>query len=241
MHYENFWKGLKLRDHTFWFTWKIIQNYLDVGHQYLEIGPGKFPKIPTEGNTFLDESESAIAAIIAQGGQGVVGDVQETFSFSKETFDGVCAFEVLEHLPNHEKTFQEIARVLKPGGRFVFSVPLRMRYWSIWDEWAGHCRRYEPQDLDQLLQRYDFVPQDVFVLRSIYTNILLNARPVLWAAYGVRKFLQGLSPSVFSISHNFYMTAAGFLSHRLASFRRVNELGEVPESEAHVLVVCKKQ
>lgn len=46
--------------------------------------------------------------------------------FAANTFDVVVCSEVLEHLPNYERTLDEIARVLKPRGRFALSVP---RYW----------------------------------------------------------------------------------------------------------------
>ncbi|MGB1287046.1 MAG: class I SAM-dependent methyltransferase [Aggregatilineales bacterium] len=37
--------------------------------------------------------------------------------------DVIISAWVLEHLPNPEKTFSEIARVLKPGGMFIFIAP----------------------------------------------------------------------------------------------------------------------
>jgi SAM-dependent methyltransferase len=43
--------------------------------------------------------------------------------FANESFDIVTANMVVEHLPNPGAQFREIARVLKPGGRFVFHTP----------------------------------------------------------------------------------------------------------------------
>jgi GT2 family glycosyltransferase/glycosyltransferase involved in cell wall biosynthesis/SAM-dependent methyltransferase len=44
-------------------------------------------------------------------------------TFSDESFDVVISQDVLEHVPNPERAFSEIARVLKPGGSHVFTVP----------------------------------------------------------------------------------------------------------------------
>ena len=45
--------------------------------------------------------------------------------YADETFDLVCASWVLEHLPDPARAFVEVARVLVPGGRFVFLTPNR--------------------------------------------------------------------------------------------------------------------
>jgi SAM-dependent methyltransferase len=44
-------------------------------------------------------------------------------SFDNESFDILVSLDVLEHIPNHEKAFRECSRVLKPGGRMMWSVP----------------------------------------------------------------------------------------------------------------------
>ena len=43
--------------------------------------------------------------------------------FASQTFSAVGCFAVLEHLPNPEKLLEEMARVLKPGGKIVVGCP----------------------------------------------------------------------------------------------------------------------
>lgn len=47
-------------------------------------------------------------------------------SFADESFDFVLSFDVFEHIPEYHKALQECFRVLKPGGRLLFTVPFRM-------------------------------------------------------------------------------------------------------------------
>jgi len=50
-------------------------------------------------------------------------DVQE-LRLADASFDLVTSTEVFEHVPDDAKGFREICRVLRPGGRFIFTVPL---------------------------------------------------------------------------------------------------------------------
>lgn len=50
-------------------------------------------------------------------------DVQR-LTYPDASFDLCTSTEVFEHVPDDEKGFREIRRVLKPGGRFIFTVPL---------------------------------------------------------------------------------------------------------------------
>jgi SAM-dependent methyltransferase len=45
-------------------------------------------------------------------------------TYRDASFDLCTSTEVFEHVPDDEKGFREIRRVLKPGGRFIFTVPL---------------------------------------------------------------------------------------------------------------------
>jgi SAM-dependent methyltransferase len=47
----------------------------------------------------------------------------ESLPYADAAFDLVCCSWVLEHLPEPARTFNEVARVLAPGGHFVFLTP----------------------------------------------------------------------------------------------------------------------
>ncbi len=59
--------------------------------------------------------------------EGLVG-VGEEIPYPDESFDVVLADNVLEHLDNPVQVFQEVARVLKPGGRFFTKTPNKRHY-----------------------------------------------------------------------------------------------------------------
>jgi len=50
-------------------------------------------------------------------------DVQH-LTFAAASFDVCTSTEVFEHVPDDARGFAELHRVLRPGGRLVFSVPL---------------------------------------------------------------------------------------------------------------------
>lgn len=56
------------------------------------------------------------------------GDVQcqdvQALTYRNASFDLCTSTEVFEHVPDDRAGFREIRRVLRPGGRFVFTVPL---------------------------------------------------------------------------------------------------------------------
>ena len=55
--------------------------------------------------------------------QGIRHEDLTALSFASETFDAVISLEVCEHIPDFRRAFAECARVLKPGGKFLLSVP----------------------------------------------------------------------------------------------------------------------
>jgi SAM-dependent methyltransferase len=59
----------------------------------------------------------------AAPGVDVLGDVTRMTDIADDTFDVVLCLEVLEHLSTPAAAASEIARVLRPGGTAIISVP----------------------------------------------------------------------------------------------------------------------
>ncbi|MGD9030442.1 MAG: class I SAM-dependent methyltransferase [Anaerolineae bacterium] len=56
-------------------------------------------------------------------GMALLCGLAEVLSFADDSFDLVCCSWVLEHLAQPQRAFAEVARVLVPGGRFIFLTP----------------------------------------------------------------------------------------------------------------------
>ncbi len=82
--------------------------------------------------------------------------VGTSLPLARHCFDAVVASDVLEHIADDRLAVAEIARVLVPGGVFVFSVPAHPWLWSTHDEALWHQRRYRRAELERLLREGGF-------------------------------------------------------------------------------------
>jgi len=73
--------------------------------------------------------------------------------WADSSFDGVICMDVLEHIDDDDLALHEILRVLKPGGRFLISVPAYMSLWSNHDAAVGHLRRYSKASIKELFRK----------------------------------------------------------------------------------------
>ena len=75
------------------------------------------------------------------------GDVRnenlEDLTYSDNTFDLLITSDVMEHVYDPDKAFNEIHRVLKPGGAHIFSVPLVNKFKPT-ERWANKGTNGEP-------------------------------------------------------------------------------------------------
>lgn len=111
----------------------------------------------------VDNSPGAIAYA-----RDVYGSLHANLDFSAQdatrlallgdgSVDVVVSFETLEHLPNPERLLREFARVLRPGGLFIGSVP------NLWINEHGHnpvpyhLHIYDHEQLrDQIARHFDW-------------------------------------------------------------------------------------
>lgn len=84
-------------------------------------------------------------------------------------FDGIGAFDVLEHIAEDERVLSEMHRALRPGGHVVLSVPQHPALWSLADEIACHERRYSRGEMEAKLRRAGF---EVVMSTSFVTMLL---------------------------------------------------------------------
>jgi (heptosyl)LPS beta-1,4-glucosyltransferase len=77
-------------------------------------------------------------------------DVTKQLPYDDSSFDGVICVEVLEHLDGHERLFAEVARVLRPGGAFLFTTPNVMSIKSrLSFLWTGFEHSFYPLEVGE--------------------------------------------------------------------------------------------
>lgn len=68
------------------------------------------------------------------------------------SYDLIGAFDVIEHIDDDRAGIASIAAKLKPGGKFVMTVPAHAWMWSAHDVVNHHKRRYSKRALRQLIE-----------------------------------------------------------------------------------------
>ena len=81
----------------------------------------------------------------------------EALPFPMHTFDLILCTWVIEHLPEPERAFQEIARTLRPGGHFLLLTPNVRHPLMILGRWIP--RGWRPALVERL---YGRAPRDTF-------------------------------------------------------------------------------
>lgn len=70
-------------------------------------------------------------------------------------FDLIVAFDLLEHIENDKLAINEIYRVLKKGGFFIFTVPAFNFLYSSHDKALNHFRRYDKRYIKNLFSNFE--------------------------------------------------------------------------------------
>ncbi len=105
--------------------------------------------------------------------------------FPDNTFDLVALLDTVEHIPDELGVLYECARVLKPGGKLIVTVPAFMWLWSYNDEINAHQRRYTAPELQQKIELCG-----LRVKRVSYNNFFLF--PAIAGIRVVRPYNPGL-------------------------------------------------
>jgi SAM-dependent methyltransferase len=101
------------------------------------------------------------------------------------TFDAIVCIAVLEHVINPEECVAEMARVLKPSGRLILSVPFMQPEHLVPTDY----QRYTRDGLVHLVQKHGLEVEEIKPLFSVYHTLhwlvsewLLMKRTLVYAA-----------------------------------------------------------
>jgi SAM-dependent methyltransferase len=97
-----------------------------------------FPGATVRG---VEPCPAALQLAAAAGSQVMAGSF-EHIPVATGAIDLLLALDVLEHLDDDRAGLLEAARVLRPGGRLILTVPALPALWGPHDELNGHRRRY---------------------------------------------------------------------------------------------------
>ena len=226
--YDAFWSKTYLTRPERFNTWPLISTLLPLAPQRLEIGPGLRPRLPVVGTHFLDLSPLVVARLKAGGGLAQAGEIT-ALPFADASFDLVAAFDVIEHVEDDRQVFSELTRVLKPDGLLLFSVPLHPAYWTTFDDYVGHSRRYAPVELEALIASHG-----LHIEKSTVFGMQSNNRRLLhYAVQGLMKY-----PDAALRCYNWLFFPLGRLLERPLKFTDgLLDLKNVHE----VLLVCRRE
>jgi len=181
------WYEANSEDH-FWFEWRgrIAQTLIDaVGLptgdrlKVLDVGCGTGITCRQLGLhsrwTFdgADVDLNALRLCDLPGGRIFYYDVRERRPDFKDAYDLTILFDVLEHIEDTRPFLEAVLYHTKPGGVLLVNVPALMTFYSVYDEVAGHFRRYSKETLSQ-----EFVGLDATIVRQLYWGF--SMLPVLW-------------------------------------------------------------
>jgi len=139
----------------------------------LEVGAGTGGNIPLLCRygtvTAIEPNPKARAWIAAKTGVAALDcSLPDTTPLRDARFDLIAMLDVLEHIESATSALGALAEHLRPGGKFLITVPAYQFLWSPHDESLRHFRRYTQRTLSATVTAAGFN-----VLRLRYFNTLL--------------------------------------------------------------------
>lgn len=153
--YESLWAQARLIGAERFNTWPLVRELVAAANRQLEVAPGLRPRLPLADTCFIDLSHAALSRLHEHGALATHGMIG-ALPCADASFDLVCAFDILEHVADDDAALDELARVATAHATLLLSVPLHPEAWTAFDDFVGHCRRYEPAQIEAKLARRGF-------------------------------------------------------------------------------------
>ncbi|RYX97691.1 MAG: class I SAM-dependent methyltransferase [Comamonadaceae bacterium] len=93
-----------------------------------------------------------------------------------QTFDLICLFDVLEHIPDDEQTLAALRLLLKPGGKIMLTVPAHQWMFGPHDVTLHHQRRYSRSTLQSVCESSQLVVEKISFFNMLLFPLALAGR-----------------------------------------------------------------
>ena len=155
----------------------------------LQVGCGDGAMLELMGTNCLevvgvDASSSGIQRCLSRGVQALCLDIStDGLPFPDDSFDVIVSLETFEHLMNPHFAFQEIRRTLRPGGKFLCSVPNPLTGHPYLYPGLFEYRRFR-SFLEQSgfeisrVAHWEWTPREVYLPPSLRRVPVLNGRTI---------------------------------------------------------------
>lgn len=151
---------------TYWWLagkYRVLQDVLRRGFaparrpaRVLDLGcgPGNLLDVLAgHGDVFgSDYSGDALRFCVGRGYRRLFRADFHSLPLRDASFDLVTCCDVLEHLAEDRRAIAELARILRPGGLLLATVPAFQFLWGDHDTLYGHHRRYRAPELRARLE-----------------------------------------------------------------------------------------
>jgi ubiquinone/menaquinone biosynthesis C-methylase UbiE len=210
---------------------KIISNYIkklinenqlnktDLKILNVGCGPGRSSQYLSDFGTVVSLEYDKYCCEFASEKTGlkiINGSITE-LPFQDQSFDLVCAFDVIEHVEDDQLAVFEMKRVAKNKGIIFITVPTFMSLWSHHDVINHHFRRYKLNQVEVLFENQEngnkiftsyfnfFLFPPIYLIRTI-SNLIKsgNNRPGSGSDFETFKpgFLNNLLLKIMSFESN---------------------------------------
>lgn len=95
---------------------------------------------------------------------------------AEQSFDLIAALDVIEHIEDDAAALESIAQRLRPGGRFLMTVPAHQWMWSAHDVVNHHVRRYSKLQLSELVRGSSMKLEALGYFNSLLFPLIASAR-----------------------------------------------------------------
>jgi len=98
------------------------------------------------------EYDPELCQFLQQHGHNALSASMTDLPFPDDSFDLVCALDVIEHVEDHQQGARELLRCCRSGGHVLLTVPAFPSLWGPHDDINHHFRRYTAATLTPLFQ-----------------------------------------------------------------------------------------